>query len=165
MQLLIVRHAIAEERETWAPRDDSLRPLTADGKKKMKESAKGLRALVPKLDVLATSPLTRAMQTAQILSKVYDRSGPAVAEVLSPGQRPAAIVAWLRTQSAHKTVAVVGHEPGLGSLATWLCAGIERSFLDLGKGGACLVELAERIEAGEAMLAWVLRPSQLRRLG
>ena len=46
-----------------------------------------------------------------------------------------------------------------------MCAGIERSFLDLGKGGACLVELAERIEAGEAMLAWVLRPSQLRALG
>lgn len=167
MQLLIVRHAIAEERETWAPRDDSLRPLTADGKKKMKESAKGLRALVPKIDLLATSPLTRAMQTAQILSKVYDKPEPTVADVLSPGQRPAAVVAWLRTQSggANKTVAVVGHEPGLGSLGTWLCAGIERSFLDLGKGGACLVELAERIEAGEAMLAWVLRPSQLRRLG
>lgn len=162
MRLLIVRHAIAEERETWAPRDDALRPLTADGKKKMKESAKGLRALVPKLDVLATSPLTRAMQTAQILSRVYDRPAPTVADVLSPGQRPAAVVAWLRTQSVHKTVAVVGHEPGLGSLGTWLCAGIERSFLDLGKGGACLVELAERIEAGEAMLAWVLRPSQLR---
>ena len=165
MPLLIVRHAIAEERETWVPRDDSLRPLTADGKKKMKESAKGLRALVPTLDVLATSPLTRAMQTAQILSKVYDKPAPTVADVLAPGQRPAAVVAWLRTQSAHKTVAVVGHEPGLGSLATWLCAGIERSFLDLGKGGACLVELAERIEAGEAMLAWVLRPSQLRALG
>jgi phosphohistidine phosphatase len=165
MQLLIVRHAIAEERETWAPRDDSLRPLTADGKKKMKESAKGLCALVPKLDLLATSPLTRAKQTAQILAKVYEKPEPTVTDVLSPGQRPAAVVAWLRTQSAHKIVAVVGHEPGLGSLASWLAAGSERSFLDLGKGGACLIDLAERIEAGEAMLAWVLRPSQLRKLG
>jgi phosphohistidine phosphatase len=164
MQLVIIRHAIAEERETWAPRDDSLRPLTADGKKKMKESAKGLHALVPRFDVLATSPLTRAMQTAQILAKVYEKPAPTVVDVLSPGQRPAAVVAWLRTQSAHKTVAVVGHEPGLGSLASWLTAGSERSFLDLGKGGACFVELPERIEAGEAMLAWVLRPSQLRAL-
>lgn len=164
MQFVIIRHAIAEERETWAPRDDSLRPLTASGKKKMKEAAKGLRALVPRFDVLATSPLTRAMQTAQILAKVYEKSQPTVVDVLSPGQRPAAVVAWLRTQAAHKTVAVVGHEPGLGSLASWLTAGNERSFLDLGKGGACLVELPERIEAGEAMLAWVLRPSQLRAL-
>jgi phosphohistidine phosphatase len=165
MQFVIIRHAIAEEREAWAPRDDALRPLTADGKKKMKEAAKGLRALVPRFDVLATSPLTRALQTAQILAKVYEKPEPTAVDVLAPGQRPAAVVAWLRTQSAHKTVAVVGHEPGLGSLASWLTAGNERSFLDLGKGGACLVELPERIEAGEAMLAWVLRPSQLRALG
>src|SRR5436190_1246413 len=77
MQLLIVRHGIAEERETWAPRNDDLRPLTEEGKKKMKEAAKGLHALVPKLEVLASSPLTRAVQTATILAKEYDKNEPA----------------------------------------------------------------------------------------
>jgi phosphohistidine phosphatase len=165
MQLLVVRHGIAEDRETWAPRDDALRPLTEDGKKKMKEAAKGLRALVPRLDLLATSTLTRAVQTAMILSKVYDKSEPAKTDALTPGQHPPAFAAWLRTQAAHKTVAVVGHEPGLGTIVSWLTAGIERSFLELGKGGACLLDLGERIDGGEAMLLWVLRPNHLRKLG
>jgi phosphohistidine phosphatase len=165
MQLLIVRHGIAEDRETWAPKDDNLRPLTAEGKKKMKEAAKGLRAIVPRVDVLATSPLTRAVETAAILAKVYDHGSPTTVDALIPGQRPPALLPWLRSQAAHKTVAIVGHEPGLGATMSWLAAGSERSFGELGKGGACLLEFAERIDAGEAMLLWVLRPSHLRAIG
>src|SRR5262245_38868182 len=164
MQLLVVRHAIAEDRETWAPRDDALRPLTEAGKKKMKETAKSLRSLIPRLDVLATSPLTRAHQTAAILAKAYDMAEPTTVETLASGQRPTALAPWLRTQAARKTVAIVGHEPGLGSLVSWLAAGSERSFVELGKGGACLLEVGERVGAGEAMLVWALRPSQLRAL-
>lgn len=165
MQLLVVRHGIAEEQEDWAPRDDALRPLTDDGKKKMKEAAKGLRSLVPRIDFLASSPLTRAMQTATILSKAYETSQPATVDALVPGQRPPAFADWLRQHLARKTVAVVGHEPSLGSIVSWLAAGSERSFVELGKGGACLLELGAKAEAGEAMLLWVLRPSHLRALG
>ncbi len=162
MQLLIVRHGIAEERETWAPRNDDLRPLTEEGKKKMKEAAKGLHALVPKLDVLASSPLTRAMQTATILAKEYDKNEPVKVDSLVPGQHPPAFATWLKSQATRKVVAVVGHEPSLGTITSWLTAGMERSFIELGKGGACLLNLGERIEKGEAMMEWVLRPSQLR---
>ena len=165
MQLLVVRHAIAEEREKWAPRDDDLRPLTDDGRKKMKEAAKGLRSLVPNVDVLASSPLTRALQTAAILAKVYDKSEPVKVETLAPGQPPPAFATWLKTHASKKVVAIVGHEPSLGTIITWLTAGIEQSFIELGKGGACLLDLGERIDAGEAMMEWVLRPSQLRALG
>lgn len=164
MQLVVIRHGIAEEQETWVPKDDALRPLTDDGKKKMKEAAKGLHALVPRLDVLASSPLTRAMQTAAILAKTYDTGDPVIVDALAPGQRPPALAPWLRTQATHKTVAIVGHEPGLGALTSWLTAGSERSFLELGKGGACLLDLGVRVDAGEAMLLWVLRPSHLRSL-
>ena len=165
MHLLVVRHGVAEERETWAPKDDGLRPLTDAGKKKMKEAAKGLRALVPRIDVVATSPLTRAKQTATILAKAYDKGAPVLVDALAPGQRPPALLPWLRTQATQKTVAIVGHEPGLGSLVSWLTAGSERSFMELGKGGASLLDLGERIEAGDAMLFWLLRPSHLRSLG
>lgn len=130
----------------------------------MKEGAKALRSLVPRLDALATSPLTRAMETAEILAKAYDQGEPITVDALAPGQRPPAVAPWLRTQVTRKTVAIIGHEPGLGSLASWLTAGSERSFLELGKGGACLLDLGERIDAGEAMLVWALRPSQLRAL-
>jgi len=165
MQLLVVRHAIAEEPETWAPRDDALRPLTDDGKKKMKEAANGLHALVPRVDVVATSPLTRAKQTAVILAKVYERPEPITTDALAPGQPPVALATWLREQGTRKTVAVIGHEPSLGAIVSWFAAGIERSFIELGKGGACLLDFGGRIDAGEAMLLWVLRPSQLRTLG
>ena len=165
MQLLIVRHGIAEERETWSPHDDDSRPLTADGKKKMKEAAKGLQALIPKVDVLASSPLTRAMQTAMIMAKVYGTAEPVKVDALIPGQHPPAFAVWLRTQVTRKTVAVVGHEPTLGSIISWLTAGIEQSCVELGKGGACLLQLGERIDAREAMIEWVLRPSHLRALG
>ena len=165
MQLLIIRHGIAEDRDAWAPRDDDARPLTADGKKKMKEAAKGLRSLVPKLDVLASSPLTRAMETALILARIFDKSEPLKVDALAPGQHPSAFAAWLRSQATRKTVAVVGHEPSLGTIVSWLAAGVEQSFVELGKGGACLLDLGERIDAGEAKIEWVLRPSHLRALG
>ena len=74
MQVLVVRHAIAEQREEFARtgKDDSQRPLTHDGRRKMRRGAVGLRAVVPAIDVLATSPLLRAVQTAEILAAVYN---------------------------------------------------------------------------------------------
>jgi phosphohistidine phosphatase len=102
MQLLIVRHGIAEERETWAPRNDDLRPLTEAGKKKMKEAAKGLHALVPSLDVLASSPLTRAMQTATILAKEYEKNEPPKVDALMPGQHPPAFASGSRVRRRAK---------------------------------------------------------------
>src|SRR5436309_7231130 len=166
MQLLVVRHGIAVEHDEWARdhSDDKERPLTAEGKKKMKECAKGLRAIVPRLDVLATSPLTRAIQTAAILAKVYAKGEPVIVDALSPGQHPPTVASWLRGQGTQTTVAIVGHAPGLGAIVSWFTAGSERSFLELGKGGAGLLDLGDRIEAGEAMLLWVLRPSHLRAL-
>jgi len=164
MELLVVRHGIAVERDAWA-RDhgeDNDRPLTDEGKKKMKECAKGIRALVTRLDVVATSPLTRALQTAGILAKAYENGAPVTTETLSPGQRPPAFATWLRGQAQRKAVAIVGHEPGLGAIVSWFAAGSERSFLELGKGGACLLDLGDRVDAGEAILLWALRPSQLR---
>src|SRR3712207_1068374 len=70
LRVLVVRHAIAEEREAFAKRSrgapDGERPLTREGRRKFEAGAKGLHALVPKLDALATSPLTRAVETAEI---------------------------------------------------------------------------------------------------
>ncbi|MGH7674557.1 MAG: SixA phosphatase family protein, partial [Gemmatimonadales bacterium] len=73
MQLLIVRHAIAQDRDEHATsgQDDSLRSLTREGRVKMRQAAKGLHRLVKTLDVLATSPLARAAQTAEILGAEY----------------------------------------------------------------------------------------------
>ncbi|MFL5576556.1 MAG: phosphohistidine phosphatase SixA [Gemmatimonadaceae bacterium] len=166
MQLLLVRHAIAEEREAFARtgQDDSLRPLTKEGKWKMERIAKGLRRAAGAIDLVATSPFVRAAETAKLLARAC--GDPPVDEVgaLTPDAEPDALLRWLRRRRAPELVAVVGHEPHLGCLATWLLAGLAEPRLPFKKGGACLLELDARPRAGGATLAWALTPSLLRRL-
>jgi phosphohistidine phosphatase len=166
MNLLVIRHAIAEDRARYAQThaDDAGRPLTAEGEKKMRRIARGLRAIVPEVNLLATSPLTRAMQTAAIVARAYERPAPAIVPVLAPAQPIEAVAAWLERQRRHDVVAVVGHEPALSRMVSWLLAGVDRSFLELKKGAACLVACEDTVAAGSATLRWALTPSQLRGL-
>lgn len=167
MDLLVVRHGIAEDTTEWERegRADAARPLTADGAKKMRQAAKGLRTQVPRVDVIGTSPLTRAVETADILAGVYGGPKPVEVPVLAPGEDPAAVAAWLATVGTREAVAIVGHEPGLSTAVTWLVSGKEERMLELKKGGACLVALGQRIARGEALLRWLLTAGHLRKLG
>jgi phosphohistidine phosphatase len=166
MKLLMIRHAIAEEREDFARtgKDDRLRPLTEEGRKKMKLAARGLRALVPDLDLLATSPLTRAAQTGAIVDTVYGGVKEVEIEELTPEAAPADFLRWLRQQQKHETIAVVGHEPSISQILSWLLTGGERRLLSFRKGGACLLEFSGEVGAGTATLLWALTPGQLRDL-
>lgn len=167
MKLLMIRHAIAEEREDFARtgKDDRLRPLTDEGRKKMTKAAKGLRKLVPEIDLLATSPLTRAAQTGAILDSVYDDLPEVEIEELGPETTPAAFLAWLRQQKDAETIAVVGHEPSISLFLSWLLTGTERHLFQFRKGGVCLLEFEGEVGAGTATLLWALTPSQLREIG
>jgi phosphohistidine phosphatase len=165
MRLLVVRHAIAEEREEFerTGRDDRLRPLTDEGRKKMRRIARGLRRLVPEIDLLATSPLTRATQTGAVLDAVYGDLPTVEIEELDPDARPEDFVAWLRARQ-DPVVAVVGHEPSLSLIVSWLLARATRPLIALRKGGACLLELGDKPAAGAGTLIWALTPAQLRAL-
>ncbi len=165
MQLLLIRHAIAEEREDFAKtgKDDRLRPLTDEGRKKMKQAARGLKGLVPEIDLLATSPLTRAAQTAAILDSVYGGLKEVEIDELSPETTPEDFLLWLRKQK-QDVVAAVGHEPSLSLILSWLLTGNERRLFAFRKGGACLLEFPDEPAAGTATLAWALTPAQLRGL-
>ncbi|HZF12442.1 MAG TPA: histidine phosphatase family protein [Thermoanaerobaculia bacterium] len=165
MQLLVIRHAIAQEREDFARtgRDDRLRPLTDEGRKKMKQGARGLKELVPEIDLLATSPLTRAAQTGAILDSIYGGLSEVEIDELSPEAAPVDFLRWLRKQKAEQ-VAVVGHEPSISLILSWLLTGSERRIFSFRKGGACLIEFAGEVGAGTATLLWALTPAQLREL-
>lgn len=167
MNLLVVRHAVAEERETWHARgrDDFLRPLTADGRRKMREAARGIVRLVDPPQALATSPLVRAKETADILARAFGVPAADEIEALEPGQPPQALLGFLRARERQGLAAVVGHEPHLGLLVSWLLAGRSRAFVQLKKGGACLLDLGTRPGPGRAELLWLAVPAQLRRLG
>jgi len=165
MRLLLIRHAIAEEREDFARtgKDDSLRPLTDDGRKKMKQAARGLRGMVPDIDLLATSPLTRAAQTGAIVDSVYGGLHEVEIDELSPDAKAVDFLRWLRRQK-HDTIAAVGHDPSISLILSWLLTGGERRTFAFRKGGAALLELTGKIAPATATLVWALTPAQLRDL-
>src|SRR5512142_1942018 len=165
MELLIVRHAIAEARGAFARSvtGDAERPLTAEGRRRFEKGARGLRRLVPRLDLVATSPLARAVATGEILAAAFDGAPLERLDALAPDAAPEALLAWLRRHPRDHAVAIVGHEPGLGSLVALLCAGRSAPFVELRKGGACLLAVSRRVRPGTARLRWLLTAGQLRR--
>jgi phosphohistidine phosphatase len=165
VNLLIVRHGPAGDREEWEKtgKDDSLRPLTAKGKKEVRKAAAGLARLVPSLDFIATSPWTRAAQTADLVNKEYGVDLVEVEELTSD-HRPEELTPWLSQQRSRETVALVGHEPHLSQLVGLLLTGTSDSIVDLKKGGACLLELSDPSKPGSGCLEWLLSDRELRRL-
>ena len=167
MDLLIVRHGIAEDKEAFAKtgKSDDERPLTDKGRKKMKRVARGLCAIVPEIGVLAASPLTRARETAAYIAGVYDIDASEMADVLRPESTFDAFLEWLRPRAEKSPVCVVGHEPHLSGLATWLMSGAKESHLELAKGGACLLSFAGAPKKGGGTLCWLLTSKQLEIIG
>jgi phosphohistidine phosphatase len=165
-QLLIVRHAIAEDRESFARRSaaDRLRPLSEEGKDKMRQAARGLARLVPAVDLLATSPLVRARETAEILAQAFSGVPLVTAEALAPGAGPEAVAAWLESRRPFLTAAVVGHEPDHGELASWFLGWRSGGGVAFKKGGAALLEVASAFERGGGALLWLATPRMLRDL-
>lgn len=166
MRLLVIRHAAAMDKEEFARsgRSDNERPLTTDGRKDMARVARALRTLVPKLDVVSSSPLVRARETAEIVARAHRMDVSPATRALNPEARPAAFVRWLAKHSRADTVAVVGHEPHLGMLVTWLLTGASTSHVEMKKGGACLLDFAASPRRGGATLEWLMTPAQLQRL-
>jgi phosphohistidine phosphatase len=166
MKLLVVRHATAVDKDEFerTGKSDDLRPLTPAGKREMRDVARGIRDVVPAVDTLATSPLVRAVQTAEILGEAYDRK-PVTVEWLRPETPYEEFAQWARSHREKKVVVIVGHEPHLSGLVSWLLAASKRSLLELKKGAACLVEVEEASGASSATLLWSMAPKHLRAIG
>lgn len=167
LRVLAIRHAVAEDRADFARtgEPDGLRPLTRQGRRRMRRAARGLAAVVPKVDVLASSPLTRAVQTAEIVARRYERAKQHRLPSLAPGKPMNALLGWLAQHPPGRTVAIVGHEPHLGEFVSWALTGLRESFVPLKKGAACLIEFPGEVKPGRATLLWLMKPSQMRAIG
>ena len=162
MDLLIIRHAIALERDRHRWRDDGARPLSPAGIRRARKAAAGLKQFSKSPDRLLTSPLVRARQTAQILTEVA--GWPQAEEVpqLSPGE-PALAVLTLLGKDRSKLVAVVGHQPGLGALLTTCLLGNGRALpIEMKKNAIACVSFEGSPRAGRAALKWLATPRMLR---
>lgn len=163
MELIIVRHAVAEEREDFKKRglEDNLRPLTLKGRKKMQKVCVFLRDYVKELDVIVTSPLVRARQTAEIMSQIYFDTKVIETPELVPQSPPPAFLKWLRVQGRnYRRIAIVGHEPHISSFTSYMLSGKPESFIDFKKSGVIGLELESfaQAEAGSAQLLYYLPP-------
>ena len=166
-RLLIVRHAIAQERVEAHEqrRTDAERPLTDKGRQRMQQGAAGIRAEVESLARILSSPLLRARQTAEILGDEFPETPLDVAEHLSPGHPLPSLVEELAATGEKDTLAVVGHEPDLSSLIALLLCGDDQASVQLKKGGAALLDFPSPIAPGSGELLWLVTPAQLRKLG
>ena len=159
--LLLVRHAIAEARGPAWP-DDTIRPLTKKGEVRMREIARRLKALGETADVVVTSPLKRAKDTALILMRAWSSSSDVEElDALAPGHTSAQTMAAVADEVTGDRIALVGHEPDLGQFAAWLIGA--KHPVPFRKGGVARIDLEDLARPREGQLVWLATPKLLRK--
>lgn len=162
MELLIVRHAIAFDRDAHRWPDDDERPLSARGMARARKAAVGLKGITGRPTRVLTSPLLRARQTAAILTQAAGWPRAIQCHQLAPGVALAELLALIG-RSRDERLAVVGHEPGLGNLMSACLPGSARTAaFSLRKMGVALLEFKGVPRAGRGELLWFLPPRVLR---
>lgn len=162
--VLVIRHAEAEEpaHALIEGRSDAHRELTKDGRRKMRAGARGLAQVVEHLDHLISSPLVRAVQTADLLAETFPAAKRQQHTGLSPGFSQPALMGWI---ARHKgTLALVGHEPDLSQWIGYMVTGEPRGLVLMKKGACCCLEMPDSPLAGEAHILWHMPLKQLRGL-
>jgi phosphohistidine phosphatase len=165
VDVYLVRHAAAYERDPDRWPDDSRRPLTPEGEEEFRRAARGLARLVSRVDVILSSPYLRAWRTAEILSELDSWPAPEPSPVLEPTLPPEKTAQELLSYPDARSIAVVGHRPGLHELAAYLLTG-EGDGLEIGlkKGGVLCVRFDGDLVPGAGELRWLLTPKVLRSL-
>lgn len=171
MQLYLMRHGLAGDRETWEG-DDRLRPLTEKGERRIREAAAGLSCLNLHVDTLLTSPLTRARQTADIVGetlslKVQEHAG------LEPGFGLAHLAGLLTIYPEARGLMLFGHEPDFSIIIGRLISRRGDAQVVMKKGACCALDLPDETPtpdlatkrlAGSATLLWLMTARQLGRI-
>jgi phosphohistidine phosphatase len=161
MELFIVRHAKAADRDPARWPDDALRPLTRDGARDFERVAKQLGRWRPRVDRVYASGWTRAWETAQILRVHAGWPKPERNALLETGDLAdaPALGAFLAEQPMDARIAVVGHEPVLGAVLAsvgWLGGGPQ---IALRKGAvACLAGTPGAMELRGLLVPAMFRP-------
>jgi len=153
MDLFLIRHAKAEDGAVYATDDE--RPLTADGRAQATEVGAALTKAGVRFDVVLTSGLLRAVETAQLIAAEMGFHGALVTdERLAPEGRPHLIIDQVIQPRTEERVALVGHEPSMGKL---LSALLGKPGLAMSKGAVARLAW----DGKRARLAFVVKPKHL----
>jgi len=165
MQLYIVRHGVAIDREDPKCPSDPERFLTDEGVEKTRQAAKGVAEIGAVPDLMLSSPYVRAVQTAEIFARAleYPKSKIQKTSLLLSGAEPLQLFRELSKNKEVSAVFLFGHAPHLDDiLATAM--GSKHQFTSLKKAGVALVEL-KRLVPPSGELLWLATPKLLRRAG
>jgi phosphohistidine phosphatase len=167
MELFVIRHAIAEPLGKENKFSDEMRALTVEGRNRMREVVKGLVKLGVEFDLLLTSPLKRAVETAEI---VGTGTGLTKKEIklsgnLAPGASAEELFAEIKGLPGVEAIALIGHQPDLGGLISRIIHSDATSLsIQLKKGGVCCLNVTETVPRFRGDMMWLLTPRQLRLL-
>ncbi|HVX14707.1 MAG TPA: histidine phosphatase family protein [Pirellulales bacterium] len=154
MTIYIVRHAWAEDRDESVYPNDDLRPLARKGRKRFRRLARRLAKRGFDVGHIATSPLVRCRQTADILAE-YAASEPLIAELdaLRPGSQLEPLLEWTGKQDG-QDVAWVGHAPDVEQLAAVLIGGAQ-AMIGFDKGAVAAIAFEGPPVTGKGVLRWL----------
>jgi len=163
MQLYIVRHGIAIDREDPKAPAEAERYLTEEGIAKTKQVAKGIAALGVRADLMVSSPYLRAMQTAAIFASALDYPEHKIqqSESLLPGAEPVAFLRELAREKNASSVFCFGHAPHVDGLLA-ATVGAPRHITSMKKAGVAFVEM-KRISPPNGQLVWLVTPKLFRK--
>jgi phosphohistidine phosphatase len=163
MQLYIVRHGIAIDREDPKCPSEADRYLTEEGIEKTKQVAKGLAALGLHADLMVSSPYARAMQTAAIVANAleYPKQKIRRSDSLLPGAEPGAFLRELAREKNVSSVFCFGHAPHVDGLLA-AAVGASRHITSMKKAGVAFIEL-KRLSPPNGQLIWLVTPKLIRK--
>jgi phosphohistidine phosphatase len=158
----LMRHGIAADPTPGT--SDADRALTAEGVRKTERVAVGLQRMRVKPDLILSSPLRRAEETARLVADVLKPN--ASIELFPPlagGFAVEDLIKGLRPHRQARELLLVGHQPDLGQLASYLMTGsVNLAPLPFKKAGVAAIELSSVPPRSPGMLQWFLTPGQLR---
>lgn len=160
--IYVVRHAIAADAGPSCP-TDAERPLTEEGIARWRLQVQGLRSLDATIDVILTSPLVRCRQTADLLAEGLGGVPVETRDALKPGGRLSQVTTDIGDHRRASAVAIVGHEPMMGTLVASLLGA--QGMVQFKRGAVCRVDVESFPPKAAGLLVWMLPPKVLRRLG
>jgi phosphohistidine phosphatase len=166
MELYVIRHAIAQQLGRKNDFMDEKRALTTEGRERMCEVVKGLRRVGVELDLILTSPLVRAVETAEVISTGLGLSNQEIEQTgnLAPGASTEDLFAEIKRHTGAESIALVGHQPDLGEIISKIVQGNGSLAIELKKGSVCCIKVTETVPTLRGSLMWLFAPKHLRML-
>jgi phosphohistidine phosphatase len=164
VNIYILRHGIAVERDEWDSKSDAERPLMAEGEKQLRKTCRALEKMKLDFDLILSSPFARAKQTAEIVAGELKRRLKFSDELQPSGSAKKLFRQLTDLEPAPENILLVGHEPYLSRLISLLISGDENAAIDFKKGGLCKLEVGKLRTGKCATLAWLLTPKQMKRM-